>query len=307
MNRNEADPRVYAGLRDLNLLKHRIRGLSFSPKQPVHSLLSGRHASRVRGRGLNFEEIRVYQPGDDVRTIDWKVTARMRSAHTRVFTEQRDRPVLLLVDQRMSMFFGSQLYMKSVTAAHAAALAVWQVLEQGDRIGGIVFSDQEQVYLPCLRSQKSANRILATISRMNQQLSAVASVIENGGMLAAVLEKALRVCPKDHLIIVVSDFIGFDSTARSILKRLRRRNDVIGMLVHDPLACDIPPADRFVLSNGELQVEISGTRNRKRLVEATSGRIRKILQLQQEIDVPVLPLSTGSEVLPQLLRLLGRG
>ena len=117
------DPRIVADLSRLVALQFKACGFSFLPRQPVHSLLSGRHGSRIRGRGLNFEEIRAYRPGDDVRTIDWKVTARMRSPHSRVFTEERDRPVLLLVDQRIDMFFGSRLYMKSVTAAEAAALA----------------------------------------------------------------------------------------------------------------------------------------------------------------------------------------
>ncbi|MGD8898369.1 MAG: DUF58 domain-containing protein, partial [Acidobacteriota bacterium] len=102
-------------------LEYRAEGYSFLPRQPVHSVLAGRHASRMRGRGLNFEEIRGYLPGDDIRTIDWKVTARTREPHVRVYTEERDRPALLLVDQRQSMFFGSRRAMKSVVAAEVAA------------------------------------------------------------------------------------------------------------------------------------------------------------------------------------------
>ena len=116
----DRDERVYVNLHQLVRLQHRATGLSFLPRQPVHSLLSGRHASRIRGRGLNFEEIRAYHAGDDVRTIDWKVTARTRSPHTRVFTEERDRAALLLVDQRIGMFYGTRVNMKSVTAAEAA-------------------------------------------------------------------------------------------------------------------------------------------------------------------------------------------
>lgn len=100
-------PGVYADLAELARLKFRTRGFSFLPRQPVHSILAGRHASRLRGRGLNFEEIRRYLPGDDIRNMDWRVTARTRQPHVRVYTEERDRPVLLVVDQRQSMFFGS--------------------------------------------------------------------------------------------------------------------------------------------------------------------------------------------------------
>ena len=112
---------VYVTLEQLVRLQNRTSGFSFLPRQPVRSLLAGRHASKVRGRGLNFEEIRRYLPGDDIRQIDWKVTARTRQPHTRVYTEERERPVILLVDQRLGMFFGSRRNMKSVTAAEAAA------------------------------------------------------------------------------------------------------------------------------------------------------------------------------------------
>src|ERR1700751_4288767 len=134
-------PGVYVDLDELIALEQRGRRVSFLPRQPVHSLLSGRYASRMRGRGLNFEEIRDSRPGDDVRSIDWKVTARLQKPHVRVFNEERDRQGLLVIDQRLSMFFGSRFAMKSVTAAQAAAIAAWRVLAAGDRIGGIVFND----------------------------------------------------------------------------------------------------------------------------------------------------------------------
>ena len=102
------DPGVYVDLEHLIALEQKGRKVSLLPRQAVHSLLSGRYASRMRGRGLNFEEIRDYRTGDDVRSIDWKVTARLQSPHVRVFNEERDRQGLLVVDQRLSMFFGTR-------------------------------------------------------------------------------------------------------------------------------------------------------------------------------------------------------
>src|SRR5215831_17349395 len=121
-------PGVYVDLEELVALEYRGRKVSFLPRQPAHSLLFGRFASRMRGRGLNFEEIRDYRSGDDVRSIDWKLTARLRKPHIRVFNEERDRQALLVVDQRLSMFFGSRRAMKSVTAAQAAAIGAWRIL-----------------------------------------------------------------------------------------------------------------------------------------------------------------------------------
>ncbi len=128
------DPRVHVSLAGLRALEGRARTLSFAPRQPARSAMNGRHASRLRGRGLTFEELR---PGDDVRAIDWKTTARAGEPFVRVTTEERDRPALIVVDQRMSMFFGSVLNMKAVTAAEAAALAAFRIRDQGDRVGGI--------------------------------------------------------------------------------------------------------------------------------------------------------------------------
>ena len=132
---------AYAELDSLVALQFYANGFTLRHNQPVHSLLFGRRASRVRGRGLDFEELRGYIAGDDVRSIDWRVTARAQKPYVRVYSEERDRPTMLVVDQRMNMFFGSRVSMKSVTAAEVAALAAWRALQQGDRIGAFVFNE----------------------------------------------------------------------------------------------------------------------------------------------------------------------
>src|SRR5262245_15501484 len=163
-------PGVHVDLEELIALEQRGRKVSFLPHQPVHSLLSGRFASRMRGRGLNFEEIRDYRAGDDVRSIDWKVTARLQKPHVRVFNEERDRQALLVVDQRLSMFFGSRLSMKSVTAAQAAAIGAWRVLSVGDRVGAIVFNDSDIVEIKPRRSRATVLQILSAIVAQNLTL-----------------------------------------------------------------------------------------------------------------------------------------
>ena len=158
----EADPRVHVSLAGLRGLEGRARALSFLPRQPARSALNGRHGSRMRGRGLNFEELRGYLPGDDIRAIDWKVTARTGRPHVRVMTEERDRPALIVADQRMSMFFGSRLNMKSVTAAEAAASATRPVAMRSDstsdgpqRLPATIMVSSER---PCRRQAPSGSR-----------------------------------------------------------------------------------------------------------------------------------------------------
>src|ERR1044072_2068281 len=161
---------VYVGLEDLIALESRGRKISFIPHQRVRSLLAGRFASRMRGRGLNFEEIRDYRAGDDVRSIDWKVTARLRKPHVRVCKEERGRQTILIVAQRLSMFFGSRLAMKSVAGAQAAAIGAWRVLSVGDRVGAIVFNDRDLIEVAPGRSRATVLQILSAIVAQNQAL-----------------------------------------------------------------------------------------------------------------------------------------
>ncbi|TWU56314.1 DUF58 domain-containing protein [Rubripirellula reticaptiva] len=301
------DPRVQTNLHELVRLRAKAKGFSFLPKQPVNSLLAGRHASRVRGRGLNFEEIRAYHAGDDIRTIDWKVTARLRSPHTRVFTEERDRPTLLVVDQRIGMFFGTQHNMKSVSAAETAALAAWRVIDVGDRVGMIAFDDAACETVRIGRSRDGVMRMLRCLVDFGNRLHADSPAKPNASMLCRALDAAERIATHDHLVVVISDFFGLDDMVRRRLRKIRSHNDVIATLVHDPIASQLPTSGQFVISDGELQVEVPDKgRAMKRLKEATAGRIAEVLSLQQELRIPVLPISAGEDTSHQVQRLMGR-
>jgi uncharacterized protein (DUF58 family) len=300
-------PGVYVDLDELIALEQRGRRVSFLPKQPVHSLLSGRFASRMRGRGLNFEEIRDYRSGDDVRSIDWKVTARLRKPHVRVFNEERDRQTLLVIDQRLSMFFGSRLAMKSVTAAQAAAIGAWRVLNVGDRIGAIVFNDADLIEIKPRRSRATVLQILSAIVAQNHALGVGRGLVSAPVMLNTALEHAERRALHDATIIVVSDFDGADDATRRMVGAMTRHNDVVALLVHDPLQSDLPASAAMTVTDGELQIQLAVGRDsvRKNIMEATQARTRAVFAWTHELGVPVLPLSAAEETAPQLRRLLG--
>jgi uncharacterized protein (DUF58 family) len=302
------DPRIHASLPHLMSLEGRARALSFLPRQPARSVLNGRHASRLRGRGLNFEELRTYLPGDDVRSIDWKVTARTGEPHVRVMTEERDRPALIVTDQRMSMFFGSRLNMKSVTAAEAAALAAFRILDQGDRVGGIVFGDAEVAEVRPQRSRKALHRLLTALADANALLSADAPVVEPMP-LSRVLRAVARIAPKNHLVIVLSDFDGIDAEAETLVSGLARHNDLVLALVTDPMAHELPEGMRLVVTDGALQaaIDTADTGTHRALADMARGRLAEVLDWQRRFGVPVLPLSAGEETLPQMRRLMGLG
>ena len=305
--RQNEDERVYASLAHLVRMAHKASGFSFLPRQPLHSLLSGRHAAKVRGRGLNFEEIRAYLPGDDIRSIDWKVTARTRQPHIRVYTEERERPAYLIVDQRIAMFYGSRVRMKSVVAAETAALGAWSILSMGDRTGALVFNDTEITEIRPHRSRQNVMRILQAVVDKNHALGADQVAQPDPAMLTRALQGVHRLVGHDALIAVISDFDGLDEQGRKILLELRQHNDVICALVHDPSATELPESGDYVITDGELQVELklADKRVHRRVHEAAKGRISWVLDTLHEINIPVIPLNTVEDVAEQVRHLLG--
>jgi len=300
-------PGVYANLNDLVRLKFAARNFSFLPRQPIRSLLAGRHASRLRGRGLNFEEMRRYLPGDDVRQIDWKATLRTRKTHVRVYTEERERSVLLLVDQRRTMFFGSVRNMKSVTAAEAAALAAWRVIAQQDRIGALVFNDSRIAEIRPHRSEATVMRILHEVLNQNHAVSLGPGTRSNGNMFNETLRRCSRLAMHDSLVCIVSDGFGNDEESRKLLTRVAEHNDVLFVFVHDQLETELPSAGPLVFSDGLRQLEVD-TDNRKvcdsfrdTFAEHRAAGRRFLLQR----ETPVIPLNTATPVADQIRHQLG--
>ena len=301
------DTGVYVDLEQLIALEQKGRKVSLLPRQPVHSLLSGRYASRMRGRGLNFEEIRDYRTGDDVRSIDWKVTARLQSPHVRVFNEERDRQGLLIVDQRLSMFFGSRRAMKSVTAAEIAAVVAWRILNVGDRVGGIVFNDQDTDEVRPQRSRRIVLQFFDKIVAQNQALGVDRGITRNPTMLNRAIDHARRLAAHDATVVIFSDFDGADETTRQTVAGIAAHNTVLAVVVHDPLQSELPEAGRMTVTDGELQiaVDVGHGDTRKNIVEMSEARLRNVFAWTHELGIPVLPLSTAEEPVNQLHHLLG--
>ncbi|WP_134679029.1 DUF58 domain-containing protein [Paracoccus ravus] len=301
-----ADPRIGVDLAHLRGLEPQARRISFLPRQPSGSVLNGRHASRLRGRGLNFEELRDYLPSDDIRSIDWKVTARTGTPHVRVYTEERDRPTLIVVDQRMSMFFGSVLNMKSVTAAECAALAAFRIFDQGDRVGGIVFGDEMLAEIRPARSRHALTSFLTALADANGLLHADAPPVAPISM-NRVLESVARLARRNHLVLVFSDFDIVDDTTERLIAGLARRNDIVLGLVWDPFSQQLPPGHRLVVSDGVLQAEIdtANPQAHSALRDFASGRLAQIQDWQRRFGIPVLPLSAAEGSIAQMRRLMG--
>lgn len=298
--------RAFVSLDQLLRLKHRATGFSFLPRQPVHSLLTGRHASRLRGRGLNFEELRHYFEGDDTRSIDWRATARLGTPHVRVYSEERDRPVLLLVDQRSTMFFGSRRCMKSVAAAEVAALAAWRVTSLGDRVGAVVFGDTRVVDIRPQARDAGVVRVLSEVARQNRLLGAPGDTATD--QLNEALRHAARMATHDWLICMISDGSGADEETTRLVTRLCAHNDMLAIYVHDPLEHDLPDVGTaiFASDRGQIEVDSSSASLRERFGISQMERRARLAGFSRRREIPVLPVSTERDAARQLQELIGK-
>ncbi|MFK7829500.1 MAG: DUF58 domain-containing protein [Congregibacter sp.] len=300
------DDRIAASLGYLRSLEFQARGFSFLPRQPVRSVLAGKHGSRLRGRGLNFEELRHYRPGDDIRSMDWKTTNRTGKPHVRVYTEERERQVHLLVDQRASMFFGSQRAMKSVVAAEVAALAAWRVLAVGDRLGALVFDDQQCFQIPARRSRDAVIALLGRLAQSNAALAAGQTPVE--GQLDRALERMIRGVSHDALLVVISDGLGWTDKTDDLIKRVSLHNDFVLVNIVDPAESDLPTLDEFIVSDGNLQIAVRGRKSGLHAAFSDSHveHVARISSVLDKLGMPLITVNTAEDPLRQLLKALGK-
>jgi len=301
------DTRVHTSLAQLLKLRYQARGFSLQPQQPVSSVLSGRKRSKLRGRGLDFIELRHYHLGDDIRTMDWRVSNRTGKPHVRVYAEEKDRSVYLLVDQRSSLFFGSQYKMKSVIAAELAALAAWRILRAGDRVGALLFNDDRLEQFPPSRSEQNLIQCFSQLIKMNNALSATTHAQPTSITLKEALQKTERYTSHDSLIIVISDFNDWDEQCLKSFKRLAQHNDVVAALISDPLEQDPAVADKLVVSDGTHQFEIdsSNTALMENYRNCVSKNFEDIRLNLIRHNIPVIAMNTREDVLRQVQSALG--
>ncbi|WP_271899186.1 DUF58 domain-containing protein [Candidatus Phyllobacterium onerii] len=297
---------VHVTTQELVALESRARDLTFVQKARSHQQMAGRMQSAMRGRGLTFEELRQYLPGDDVRSIDWRVTARTSKPMVRVYSEEKERPAILVVDQRINMFFGSRRVMKSVAAAQAAILAAWRILGSGDRVGGFVFDDEDYREVKPHRSRNAVIAVADRIAEKNGRLQANYQGAPSPTALDNVLRRVASMAHHDHLIVIVSDFDGHGETTRQLLLQLSGRNDVICLLVYDPFLLELPTSGDIVISGGSLQAELSFQQAgvRRSIDTFARDRGRELQDWQRQLGLPMLPVSAAEEVTAQLRRLL---
>lgn len=252
---------VYTSVEQMIRLRHLAGEVCLETNKKSVALMDGDSRTSYRGRGMEFSEVRRYQAGDDVRNIDWRVTARTQKPYTKLFQEERERPVYLLVDQRANMFFGSQREFKSVYAANLAAIIAWASLQNNDRIGALVFSEKGQSDTRARRGKHAALSIIHKLVEFNHQLtSPVADDSRNS--MEDMLNDMRRIAKPGSSVFIISDFCDFYSACQEPLSVLARHCDVTAIHTYDPLEYHLPADQALSISDGQKKLTIAGQSQR---------------------------------------------
>jgi len=259
---NQSQLRISCDLPRLLRSRHWAQQLKLFSPQAARNLLLGNVRSRFRGRGMEFEEVRRYQAGDDIRTIDWKVSARAGATYTKLFCEERERPCHILVDQRSHLFFGSSDQFKSVLAAELATALAWAALAGGDRVGGQVMGDIDERESRARRSKQAVLHFIHNVNELNLQLSEPPTSApqdpnqRNLVNIANSLEECRRITRPGTAIFIVSDFYDFDETAAKALSNLGKHTDITLLQVVDAMEQELPMMGRVSISDGLSSTEV---------------------------------------------------
>ncbi|MGV6806814.1 MAG: DUF58 domain-containing protein [bacterium] len=299
----------YATATQLVSLRLAASELVFFPRMMAKSQFAGDYKSRLRGRGMDFDEVRPYQAGDDIRTIDWRVTARTNVPHTKLFREERERPILLVCDLRPSMFFGSQ-GLKSVTACEVAALLAWAGLRANDRVGGLVFSPDGQREIRSKRSHHSVLQLVHFLEQGSRKLAETVTenIAENSPSLTDICRDIRRVVHPGSSVFLISDFHDFNGAAESELFQVSRHSDLTLLRVYDHLESQMPPPGQYPIFDGRQRSLLNAADGQLRtsFEQQAAQRLGYLKQAAGKLGIRLLHFKTGQPPTVELRQVYGR-
>ncbi|MDX9875311.1 MAG: DUF58 domain-containing protein [Spongiibacteraceae bacterium] len=287
---------AYCDLSELTAARFAAQHLQWRQLRRARALQSGMRRSALRGRGLEFEEVRAYQAGDDVRTIDWRVTARSGRAFTKLFREERERPLLLAVDQRQPMYFGSRYCLKAKLAAWLGAVLAWRGIDEGDRVGGLVFGNDARRDIRPRRNRRTVLAWLQALHEFNHRLDHHTLLDDAAGSLQAALTNLERIARPGSSVVLISDLSGADQLPLAErLSRIARHCETTVILVADPLEQELPPPGQYGVTDGRqrLLIDTGDAELRARFAAAAEARHRALRQTLASIGVPLLSAATS--------------
>ena len=261
----------------------------------ILSQQSGGHLSRSRGRGMEFSEVRGYQAGDDIRAMDWRVTARTGTPHIKLFQEEKERPVIIACDLRCNMWFGTRRALKSLVAADITALLSWSAFNRGDRVGGLVFNDEIEIDHRPSSSRSGLLRWLTQLSEITKSpyQSATPRFFD-------MINHVRRVAKPGSAIYIISDWFGFDQQSLKTLQQITGHCEITAIRISDPFEAQLPPQN-LTLTDGhqarQLQV------NQALIEQYKASFYQQHHALQQSLNqlkIPLLHIATDDDLLASL-------
>ncbi|QWT19017.1 DUF58 domain-containing protein [Bacillus sp. NP157] len=296
-----ADPRVHVTLPELLALRSHVMHAR-APGAVSRAPRSGQRPGRLHGRGMDYAESRVYQAGDDVRRMDWRLTARSGVAHTKLFEEEREGRLLVLLDTNASMRFGTRVRFKSVQAARAAAMAAWYAMRSGDRVGVLAFGGQRQL----VRPQAGPRGALAVCGALAAWDALPAEADET---LSGALQRAGRLMHGASRVLLVSDGFAVDPAARARMLGLVGKAEVRVLTVADPLELAEPPAGRYPFAHLGVHYDIAlhGDRQRAEFARSLGEGRQRLATLVGQLGLHHRAIDTAADPLDAIVDLLGTG
>ncbi len=298
---------ISASLESLINDKHRTYRLFAVNNKKTARLFDGAHSSVFKARGMDFEDVREYQQGDDARLVDWRITARQGKTVTKIFKEEKELRVCLLIDLRAPMHFGTKQAFKSVVAAHIVAVTAWSFIEKGDKVGGLILSDKGMQTFKPSRQRSPLMRFLHDISLQTEEKRDL-KPIEPSVSLETACWKVRRFCKSRNVIFIVSDFLDLTQITLKVLASLSKNNEVILVNVYDQLEGNCPPPYLYQVTNGEntLTLDMTDKKVQEEYRNYFQERRRTLEDFAQKTHILYIPVSTAMNYLDVVSQALHR-
>lgn len=296
---------VFCTVRELLFEGQKSKGVNLHLRHQSRAVRTGSKRSSVRGRGMEFFESRPYVPQDEMRSIDWKVSARLNTLFTKIFVEERDRPIYVAVDLRSSMFFGSINCFKSVLAARLAARLATAAINGGDHIGGLIFDNRCEIECAIKGGQKNLARFLGMLAAktidLDSRLRGNDNLIAGNGIShsswSAVLKRIINRLHPGAAVFLVSDFFDLDHEVRHLLFRLRKKADVFALLIVDPLEEKLPELGTVGMAYGDQKIvfDSNNMRLQKKYLQWRRDSQGDLQAMFSSLDIPMIKFSTATD------------
>ncbi len=289
----KANERVSVNLKMLINLANPASSLKLF-RSRIRSLQSGGYLSPIKGRGMEFDEVRPYQAGDDIRSIDWRVTARTGKTHTKLFREERERPVFISVDYRNAMQFATRGVFKSVQAAKLAAILAWLAQQHGDRIGGQIFTDHNCQELKPKNGKQAVLHLFNALVTPPEKKVAID--------FEQVISRLTHHVKPGSLVYIISDFRGINAAVENYLSKLARHCEVVMILVYDPLERRLPAKGRyrFTDTNRDILVDTGDKQRVSNYQQKFQQHIENLQSLSKKLAIRLIQCASNDDPVQML-------